>query len=183
MLQRRGEKCAKPTVNALGVRTDTLRQAKVGGRDKYASHLASAPSFFVDGSPENTQLSKLLAVQSVPGSQTMVDTTVLSSDEPKVFHFFCNRLKCFVASVARQSFPDARLAFCLNKRFLFCVAYSSLPARSGASSLPILTVAAERIPPPLTDVDQSRTPIMPPALSLSNRGASCDNRQAPCDRD
>lgn len=36
-------------------------------------------SFFVDGSLENTQLSKLLAVQSVPGSQMMVDTTALSS--------------------------------------------------------------------------------------------------------
>ncbi len=44
-------------------------------------------SFFVDGSLENTQLSKLLAVQSVPGSQTMVDTTALSSKRLKVLRF------------------------------------------------------------------------------------------------
>lgn len=140
-------------------------------------------SFFVDGSLENTQLSKLPAVQSVPGSQRMVDTTVLSSKKLKVLHFFYP-LKRFAVGVLvspDSPFPShsslsARISVFLCRLFLFtCTEQRQLFANLDSRSW--------NNPASSTAVSQSRVFITPLGQALTNHGALLDSRHAPCHRD
>lgn len=124
------------------------------GGDEDGTHLVSALSFFVDGSPENTQLLQVAVQKRVhepsdgwrnhtyflPGGSRWWDfplaTLLLAPD--------------FVLAGAHPPARSCRSFFCLDTSVL-AVSLSSfllLPARCSARYVPILTVSAEVSPPP-----------------------------------
>lgn len=81
----------------------------------------------------------------------MVDTTALSSDVLRPFHLVKNLVFGLLPRgkvLVDGPFPShALLSARINVSVLCRLACPFLPARSSASSLPILTVAAEMLPP------------------------------------
>lgn len=129
--------------------------------------------------PKTRSWSKLLD-KSVSASRAMVgETTLTFFQEIGGDGLFSG------GSIAglyhRVIFQPASLSVGTRVSVLFCLACSFfLPARSSASALPILTVSAGVIPPPLTSASQSRSSVEPPSPALANQDALADNRHARC---
>lgn len=125
-------------------------------------------SFFVDET--RSCPSCFLRYKACPGAKTMVDTTALSSKKMKVLR----RLKylAFGENVSLKSpFPSLLSA----KTNVFCFV-SLVPFYLHTSSLPILTVAAEVVPP-LQQLSANHRALL---CLLANHSAPPDSRRALC---
>ena len=115
---------------------------------KSPPYLVWTVSFFVDGLLENTQLSKFLVQCSSAARRWHRRGIFLRGAQDAARFRKRERMGRFYAMYGSQKSPSIAFLLLPEQMFFLICRLFPLPARSSASSLPILTAGAELIPPP-----------------------------------
>lgn len=146
---------------------------------------------FVDGSPENTQLSQVArCTKRARGARRRYDTTALSSKKAQGVALFSPNFKCLTFGVLSHNevspSPSQAHAFCQDKCCLYWVAcsfYLHAAAPAFFFSFTNLDSRSWNDPAPSTAVSQSQTSIPSPRYALANHCTPPDSGRAPCNCD